>query len=234
MFNFKRKLTKNEKLDFLEYLAFQVKSDMSFEKALVRYNSNQNRKKHILETCNNTIQDIRNGKTPADALFDNELIERLEYGIVKNGRSNKELYESLTSIININKGNINNSNELQKAVRSGVLLITFVFLLIPLFKNELIALYGTFEQMQAMTGKKNVVIELPFLIKYWWASFVIIGLIGAVAYGGYLYYTLNKGVNSSFSDLKLVCPIVNFCVKCTINPSILLVNTPTSKVFERC
>ena len=46
---------------------------------------------------------IRNGKTPADALFDNELIERLEYGIVKNGKSNKELAESLTSIININK-----------------------------------------------------------------------------------------------------------------------------------
>ena len=126
MFNFRKKLTKNEKLDFLEYLAFQVKSDMSFEKALVRYNSNQNRKKHVLETCDNTIQDIRNGKTPADALFDNELIERLEYGIVKNGKSNKELYESLTSIININKGNINNSNELQKAVRSGVLLIVFV------------------------------------------------------------------------------------------------------------
>ena len=54
MFNFRKKLTKNEKLDFLEYLAFQVKSDMSFEKALVRYNSNQNRKKHVLETCNNT------------------------------------------------------------------------------------------------------------------------------------------------------------------------------------
>lgn len=180
MFNFKRKLTKNEKLDFLEYLAFQIKSDMSFEKALVRYNSNQNRKKHVLETCNNTIQDIRNGKTPADALFDNELIERLEYGIVKNGRSNKELYESLTSIININKGNISNSNELQKAVRHGVLLIVFVFLLIPLFKNELTILYGTFEQMQAMTGKKDVVVELPFLIKYWWASFVIIGLIGSL------------------------------------------------------
>lgn len=31
---------------------------------------------------------------------------------------------------------------------------------------------------------------------------IIIGLIGAAAYGGYLYYTLNKGVNSSFSDLK--------------------------------
>ena len=25
---------------------------------------------------------------------------------------------------------------------------------------------------------------------------IIIGLIGAAAYGGYLYYTLNKGVNS--------------------------------------
>src|SRR5699024_12280365 len=31
---------------------------------------------------------------------------------------------------------------------------------------------------------------------------IIIGLIGVAAYGGYLYYTLNKGVNSSFSGLK--------------------------------
>ena len=58
MFNFRKKLTKNEKLDFLEYLVFQVKSDMSFEKALVRYNSNQNRKKHILRI--------------ADSLFDED------------------------------------------------------------------------------------------------------------------------------------------------------------------
>ena len=58
MFNFKKKLSKNEKLDFLEYLVFQVKSDMSFEKALVRYNSNQNRKKHILRI--------------ADSLFDED------------------------------------------------------------------------------------------------------------------------------------------------------------------
>ncbi len=180
MFNFKKKLSKQEKLDFLEYLAFQIKSDMSFEKALVRYNSNENRKTHVLETCSNTINDIKNGKTPADALFDNDLIEKLEYGIVKNGRSNKELYESLVSIININKGNISNKNELEKAIRSGVLMISFIFLIIPLFKSELVMLYGSFEQMQQMTGKKDAVVELPFLIKYWWASFVVIGFIAII------------------------------------------------------
>lgn len=34
--------------------------------------------------------------------------------------------------------------------------------------------------MQQMTGKKSVVVELPFLIKYWWASFVVIGFIAII------------------------------------------------------
>lgn len=63
---------------------------MSFEKTLIRYNSNENRKTHVLETCSNTINDIKNGKTHG-TLFDNHLIEKLEYGIVKNVRSNSDL-----------------------------------------------------------------------------------------------------------------------------------------------
>lgn len=41
---FKNKLSKEEKLDFLEYLAFQMKSEMSFEKSLLRYTENSVRK----------------------------------------------------------------------------------------------------------------------------------------------------------------------------------------------
>ena len=183
MFNFKKKLSKQEKLDFLEYLAFQIKSDMSFEKALIRYNSNENRKEHVLETCSNTINDIKNGKTPADALFDNDLIEKLEYGIIKNGKSNLELYNSLISVININKNKIDNQNVLAKAIRSGVLMITFIFLSIPFFKDEIVTLYRTFEQMQKMTGKVNAIVEIPFLIKYWWASFIVVAFIGVIYMG---------------------------------------------------
>lgn len=211
MFKPKDKLKTQEKLDFLEYLAFQIKTDMGFEKALSRYYANKNRKPHVLNVCSNTIQDIKNGKSPADALYDNHLIERLEYGIVKNGKSNKELYESLLSIININKGNIDNQNALEKAIRSGVMMVVFIFLAIPLFKNEIITLYGTFEQMQEMTGKKDVVIEIPFLVKYWWASFLVIGAIAFVYQGiklllkmGYKYYTkyyYTIFVNKLYQDL---------------------------------
>ena len=54
-FNFNKKISKQEKLDFLEYFAFQMKSEMSFEDALVRYTENGIIKAHVLENCNNAI-----------------------------------------------------------------------------------------------------------------------------------------------------------------------------------
>lgn len=176
---FKNKLSKEEKLDFLEYLAFQMKSEMSFEKSLLRYTENSVRKEHVLESCNNAIIDIKNGKNPADSLLDNGFIEKLEYGIVKNASSNKDLYVSLLSIININKNTIKNKNVLESSIRSGVLTFAGIFLLIPFFKEDIASLYSTFGQMQNLTGDniENKTVEIPFLVKYWWSSFVVIGLI---------------------------------------------------------
>lgn len=190
---FAKKLNKDEKLDFLEYLAFQLKTDMSFEKALTRYHSNENRKKHILLICENAINDIQNGQTPADALFDNNLIEELEYGIVRNSKSNKELYKSLESIININKGNIENKNALSKAVKGGVGMISFLFLLLPFFKSDIEKLYSSFEKMQEMIGNKDAIVEPPFLVEYWWVSFIIVGIIiGSYFFVSFLFKLIYK------------------------------------------
>lgn len=192
---YKKKLTLKDKLDFLEYLSFQIKADMSFEKTLIRYTENDSRKSYIIEYCRNTINDIQNGKYPADALLENGFITKLEYGILKNSQSNEDLYSSLISIININKNSMNNSNILESSFRSGLFMLSGVFLLIPYYKDELSSLYQSFGQMQNFTtdgSTPNVVVELPFLIKYWWSAFIAIGILIAIYQGikffiNYLY-----------------------------------------------
>lgn len=195
-----KKLSKEEKLDFLEYLSFQIKSGMSFLKALSRYTENTNRKEHVLRYAESAISDIQMGKSPADALLENGFIEKLEYGIVKNSSSNEELYISLLSVININKNQIKNKNVLEGSIRSGVMTFAGIFLLIPLFKDDVAALYSSFGQLQGLTNSsgKAAVIELPFLIKYWWSSFIIIGFI-AVCYQSAKY--LFKYLYENHSDL---------------------------------
>lgn len=191
---FNKNLTKQEKLDFLEYLSFQIKSEMSFEKCLIRYLDNNIRSEKIIRKCNEAIDLIRNGESPANALLYSGFIEKFEYGIVKNAASNKDLYVSLLSILNINKSNLKNSNKLKSAIKSGVLTFCSLLFLIPFFKNDIAELYGTFGQMQGLTNSSGVVqkIELPFLIQYWWGSFVVLGFVailwfGTVMFINYLY-----------------------------------------------
>ena len=194
-FNFNKKISKQEKLDFLEYFAFQMKSEMSFEDALVRYTENGIIKAHVLENCNNAILDIKNGKNPSDALLDNGFIEKLEYGIVKNSNSNKDLYIALLSIININKNNIKNKNVLESSIRSGVSTLGGIFLLIPFFKDDIASLYSTFGQMQNLSGNvKAPSVEIPFLIKYWWSSFIVIGIIV------FLYQAIKYSLNYLYKN----------------------------------
>lgn len=179
---FNKKISKSEKIDFLEYLSFQVKSDTSFEKSLERYIEGGERKKHIEDFCRNAITDIQNGLNPGDALLNNGFIENLEYGIVKNAESYKDLYYSLVSVININKNNLKNQNTLESSIRSALFTIVLLFLTIPFFKEDLTAMYESFGQMQNLTGKKeNVTVEIPVLIKYWWSSLIVVGMI----IGGY-------------------------------------------------
>lgn len=180
---FKHKLSKKEKLDFLEYLAFQSKSEMPFEKILIRYiSSNGLKKKYIIDNCNSAIIDIRNGKTPSNALFENGFIEKLEYGIIKNTNDNKDLHISLMSIVNINKSNLKNKNILGREIRNGVLIFCGIFLLIPIFQEQIVSLYTQFTNMQDLVGDGSTksTVNIPFLIKYWWSSFVLIGFIAAV------------------------------------------------------
>lgn len=177
---FKKKITLNDKLDFLEYLSFQIKAELSFEKTLIRYIENNTRKSYVVSYCQNAINDIQNGKYPADALFDNGFISKLEYGIIKNSDSNIDLYNSLLSIININKNSIKNSNVLGRAIKSGIVTLSCIFLVIPYFKDDVASLYSSFGQMQSFTTGSNlapVSVEIPFLIKYWWSSFIVIAII---------------------------------------------------------
>lgn len=213
---FEKKLSAQDKLDFLEYLAFQVKSEMSFEKSLTRYISNGVRKPIVEEKCSEAIEMIKNGDYPADVLLKCKFIEKFEYGVVKNASSNQDLYASLISIININKSNLNNSNALTGAIRSGVLTICGLLLLIPFYKDDIAQLYGTFDQMQSMVNNngQQAKVELPFLIRYWWGTFAIIGFFGIIWQGlkylfkylyeeqGHIYYRIFS--NKLYMDLVSV------------------------------
>lgn len=189
---FNKKITVKDKLDFLEYLSFQVKSEASFEETLTRYLGNGSRKDYVSEYCLNAISDIKNGNDPADALLDNGFISNLEYGIIKNADSSNDLHNSLISIININKNSLKNNNTLGNAVKSGLLTIMAVFLIIPFYKDDIASLYQSFGQMQAAssTSSTSVInVELPFLIKYWWSSFIVIGAMILLYFG--IKYFLN-------------------------------------------
>lgn len=169
-------LTQKDKLDFLIYLSFQLKSETSYERTLSKYIDSGIRKEYIRDLCLNAITDIRNGKSPSDALFDNGFISGLEYGILKNSTSNIDLYNSLISIINIIKGNINSRNVVQKAVFSGLITFLLIFLSIPFFQTDIVTLYSSFEQIQGLTDPATLTKEpdIPFLIKYWWSSLIVI------------------------------------------------------------
>lgn len=177
-FNLNNKLNKNEKLDFLEYLSFQIKADLSFEKILKRYIESGIRNDKINILCLNAITDIQNGETPADALYHNSFINKTEYGIFINATDTETLYTSIVSIINLNKNNLKNKNILNSSITSGLATFSAVFMVIPFFQDDIISLYGTFGEMQNLAksdASKNL--ELPFLVKYWWASFLLIGVI---------------------------------------------------------
>ncbi len=214
---FSKTITVKDKLDFLEYLSFQVKSEASYEETLTRYIENGSRKDYIIEFCLNAISDIKNGKEPADALLDNGFISNLEYGIIRNADSSKDLHNSLISIININKNSLKNSNALASAIKSGLLTIMAIFLTIPFFKEDITSLYESFGQMQAASSTSStdvVIVQIPFLIKYWWSSFIVIGIMILIYFGvkyllNYIYinytsYYYKVFKNKLFTDLITV------------------------------
>lgn len=189
-FNLSNRLNKNEKLDFLEYLSFQIKAELSFEKILKRYIENGIRNDKINTLCLNAITDIQNGESPADALFQNSFIDKIEYSIFVNATDTESLYSSIISIINLNKNNLKNKNIIKSSVISGLLTFSAVFMIIPFFQDDLISLYATFGEMQNLAksdASKNL--ELPFLVKYWWSSFVLIGLILSLSFGVKIFLT---------------------------------------------
>lgn len=197
MLFFKNKLSKYDKLNFLEYLSFQTKDNMSVESILNRYITSGHRKKFVEDKCLDAISMIRNGIDKAEALLQCGFIEKFEYGIIKNSSSNEDLYLGLVSLININKNNIKNSDALASELRACLIVLSLIFLFIPFMQEDLIAMYKSFGDMQSMTGNGTTkVVEIPFLIKYWWSSFVFLAILIFIGMGIKLllkYIYINHG-----------------------------------------
>lgn len=203
-----KKITQRDKLSFLEYLSIQVKKNTSYETTLVRYIENANRKPYIIELCNVAIEEIRNGKEAVDSLHEIGFIDKLEYGLIKNANSKEDLHTSLISIIAIIKSNMQSHNVLSTEIIKGVAMFVFPFILIPFFNEKIVSLYTSFADMQNATGDTSVKaeIQIPFLIKYWWSSFVFLSVIALSYFGikkllnfiyeqySFVYYKLFKSV----------------------------------------
>lgn len=243
---FNDKLSKQDKLNFLEYLSFQTKDEMSVEKILNRYIQGGHRKKIVEEKCLEAISLIKNGGDKADVLLQCGFIEKFEYGIVKNASSNEDLYLALVAVININNNNLKNSNALASEIRSCLIALALMFLFIPFMQDDLLAMYKSFGDMQSLTGNgAPKVVEIPFLIKYWWAAFVFIGIFILIGLGikwllkyiyinhGATYYRFFK--NKLYMDLISVLKTfyqLKKTLRSETNAYMVLANSSPNKYWE--
>lgn len=177
MFN-RSRLSEKERIDVLEYISFQIKSGSSYKKALQRY-MDADRKKRVVEAVEIAMESIGLGDKPADALLASGLITEIEYTLIANADN---LFEAIAGIVAMAKTRIKSSGTLKKSVQVWVGIILLLLLLIPYFRDSIVLIYTNIAEMAVMASGEKAVVELPFIVKYWWASFVIAG----AALGSYL------------------------------------------------
>ncbi len=209
---FKKSINQQNKQDFLEYLAFQTKTGASFKKAVERYLEND-RPKHVLDACEYVVSMIDLGESPASALYEAGFISAVEFTMLQNQNSN--VYEAISLAVNMNKQASKSADVLKGSMRAGILMLLGLLLLIPIFREDIEGIYKMFAGMASLnssTGPAQV--QLPFLVKYWWSVFIVIGVIFLISLGfkyvfkyiyanhGRVYYSIFK--YKIYSDLMAI------------------------------
>lgn len=196
MLFFTPKMTQKDKIDFLEYLSFQLKAKSSFEKATARYISGVKRKEIVKENCNFVIELIRNGNSPAVALYEGGFLNEQEYSLVLNSINSSTLDASIRLIVDLKKDTIKSSDILKRSINTGLLVFMGIMSLIPLFRDYIIQMYQMFADMASMASSEKQPLQLPFIVEHWWSIYVIFGAIMLI-YASIKYFLLwlynNKG-----------------------------------------
>lgn len=181
---FSKKMSVKDKMNFLEYLAFQLKTKSSFEKAATRYTSNGiKRSEAVNESCQQVINDIRAGNTPANALYHAGFLEENEYSLIKNSGNSDSIDSSLSLIVELKKTSLKSGDILKKSVNVGMLVFIGVLSLIPIFKDQIVSLYQMFADMASMASGKKEELQLPFFVKHWWAMYILFAVVGVFYIG---------------------------------------------------
>lgn len=179
MLFFTPKMSQKEKIDFLEYISFQLKSKSGFEKATVRYiSSGAKRTAIVVESCNLVIELIKNGSNPALSLYEGGFLDEQEYSLILNSMGSESLDASIKLIVELKNSSTKSSDVLKRSLNTGIFFLLGLFSLIPLFRGSIVELYEMFANMSSMaTGEKQAV-QLPFLVEHWWSIYVIFALLG--------------------------------------------------------
>lgn len=181
---FNKYMNRTEGHDFIEYLAFQIKSGSSYKKAISRY-LESNRPKHVIDSCYKIIDLIDSGMKPADALREMDVINDIEYTLLSTASNNSEALIIVSEqYINSKQGN----DALKTSARGGFILLAGLLLLIPLFRDDIEGIYGMFAHMGSMSGTTHAKVEIPFLVKYWWSAFVVVGGLIMVYFGFKMFF----------------------------------------------
>ena len=171
-----KKLKESERIDLLEYLSFQTRTGMSFRSALERYIESK-RSKNIINAVSAVIEAITLGEKPADALLEASIISSVEYTLISNA-NNPAI--AIGTVVGLSKTQKKSADALKNSLRSGILMLSGLLLLIPYFRSDIEQLYMMFAQMAVLSKGGVAHPDIPFLVKYWWSSFVAIGMIGAI------------------------------------------------------
>ncbi|MFA6395669.1 MAG: hypothetical protein WCW84_06845 [Sulfurimonas sp.] len=175
MFN-RKNLTEKERVDILEYLAFQTKTGMSFKAALTRY-LDSDRVSRIVEIVETVISAIEAGIKPADALLEGKVVSEIDFTLIANAQNPSE---AIAVVVLLSKSRNKSADVLKSSIRSGLLMLGGLLMLIPFFREDIEQIYMMFATMSTMTSGVAPEAQIPFLVKYWWSTFVVIGLFGAL------------------------------------------------------
>lgn len=179
-------IKQKDKIDFLEYMSFQLKTKTSFEKATLRYVNGAKRADNVIEGCNIVIDLIQNGNAPAVALYEAGFLDEHEYSLILNSIGSGSLDSGLKLIVELKKNTIKSTDVLKKSVKTGLIVLMGVLSLIPLFQNDIIELYQMFADMATMASDKKGELQLPLLVKHWWMIYVVFGVVA------FLYFAVKK------------------------------------------
>jgi type II secretory pathway component PulF len=175
VFKFDR-LSEKERIDLLEYLSFQTKTGMSYKAALARY-LDGGRVRRVVEKVEAVIEAISAGVKPADAFLEAGILSESEFTLISNTNSPSE---ALFTVVALSKAHNKSADVLKSSIRTGLFMLGGLLMLIPFFREDIEQIYMMFATMSTMASGASPDPQIPFLVKYWWSAFVVVGAVWGI------------------------------------------------------